>query len=92
MVSKNWTTNNITLEDLKYIKRKYINKEDLLEAIIKIVNAIFLKKEILTFGPDTKDRTRRGTFYNFAAPCTIFSIGSFGHKLTYYLFYLSLDN
>lgn len=35
------STNNITLEDLKYIKRKYINQEDLREAITKIVNAIF---------------------------------------------------
>ena len=35
------STNNISVEELKYIKRKFINQEDLREAITKVVNGIF---------------------------------------------------
>ena len=35
------STSDITLEELKYIKRKFINQEDLREAITTVVNGIF---------------------------------------------------
>lgn len=35
------STNPVSLEDLKYIKRKFINQDDLREAITRVVNAIF---------------------------------------------------
>ena len=35
------SVNDITLEELKYIKRKFINQDDLREAITQVVNAIF---------------------------------------------------
>lgn len=47
------STDNITLEDLKYIKRKYINQEDLREAITRVVNAIFKIRNPEIWGDST---------------------------------------
>lgn len=45
--------NNVTLEELKYIKRKFINQDDLREAITKVVNAIFRVRDKEVWGEAT---------------------------------------
>lgn len=47
------SVNNVTLEELKYIKRKFINQDDLREAITKVVNAIFRIRDITIWGKAT---------------------------------------
>lgn len=47
------SVNNVTLEELKYIKRKFINQDDLREAITKVVNAIFRIRDIKIWGETT---------------------------------------
>jgi TnpA family transposase len=47
------SVNNVTLEELKYIKRKFINQGDLREAITKVVNAIFSIRDASIWGEAT---------------------------------------
>lgn len=47
------STNQISLEDLKYIKRKFINQDDLREAITRVVNAIFRIRNPEIWGEST---------------------------------------
>lgn len=47
------SVNNVTLEELKYIKRKLINQDDLREAITKVVNAIFRIRDTKIWGEAT---------------------------------------
>lgn len=47
------STSDISLEDLKYIKRKYINQDDLREVITRVVNAIFRIRNPEIWGEST---------------------------------------
>lgn len=47
------SANNVTLEELKYIKRKFVNQDDLREAITKVVNAIFRIRNTDVWGEAT---------------------------------------
>lgn len=47
------STNPVSLEDLKYIKRKFINQDDLREAITRVVNAIFKIRNPEIWGEST---------------------------------------
>lgn len=40
-ISSAYTNKNVSLEELKHIKRKFINQDDMREAITKVVNGIF---------------------------------------------------
>ncbi len=47
------STSKISAEDLKYIKRKFINQDDLREAITKVVNGIFRIRDTTIWGEAT---------------------------------------
>lgn len=46
-------TSRVSLEELKYIKRKFINQDDLREAITKVVNGIFRIRDANIWGEAT---------------------------------------
>lgn len=47
------STNQISLEELKYVKRKFINQDDLREAITRVVNGIFRIRDPDIWGEST---------------------------------------
>jgi TnpA family transposase len=47
------STNRVSIEELKYIKRKFINQDDLREAITKVVNGIFRIRDAAIWGEAT---------------------------------------